>query len=146
MPSDADPVEGVVAVVIRDGRFLMIERAPGVLAAGWWCFVGGAVEGDETQKAAVVREFAEEVGGVVRPVRKIWQYQRPDGKLLLHWWLVELIRDRLRPAPTEVSAIAWLTGTEIRALPRVLVSNVAFLDAVGDRLVADAESNFGDAG
>ena len=77
--------QGVVVVGRREGRFLMIRRAPGVLAGGAWCFVGGAIEPGETQPQAVVREFAEEVGGRAQPLRKIWEYTRPDGKLVLHW-------------------------------------------------------------
>jgi len=127
--------EGVVVVVRRGNRFLMIERAAGVLAGGAWCFVGGGIEPGESQPQAVVREFAEEVGGVVEPVRKIWEYRRPDGKLLLHWWLAELRNGGLVANPAEVADLRWLTPREIEALPNVLESNLAFLDEQGRRLV-----------
>lgn len=68
--------QGVVVVVHRAGRFLMIRRTANVLAGGAWCFVGGAIEPGETQRRAVVREFAEELGGRVTPLRKIWEYTR----------------------------------------------------------------------
>ncbi len=132
---DDDFREGVVVVVRRDGRFLMIERAAGVLAGGAWCFVGGGIEPGESQAQAVVREFAEEVGGVVEPVKKIWEYRRPDGKLLLHWWLAELRSERLAANPAEVAALRWLTPAEITTLPNVLDSNLAFLEEHGRRLV-----------
>ena len=127
--------EGVIVVVVRDGRLLMVRRAPGVLAGGTWCFVGGGIEPGESQPHAVVREFREEVAGRVRPIEKVWEYTRPDGKLRLHWWLAELDADELRPDPAEVSEVRWCTPAEIQALPEVLESNVAFLREVGYRLI-----------
>lgn len=129
-------IQGVVVVVHRDGRFLMIQRAPHILAGGAWCFVGGGIEHGESQEAAVVREFREEIAGVVRPTRKLWEYTRPDGMLVLHWWLAELIEDRFVPNPAEVSQFRWCTPDEIDALPDVLASNREFLQAVGRGLIA----------
>ena len=129
----------MVVVVHRAGRFLMIRRAAGVVAGGCWCFVGGAIEPGETQPEAVVREFAEEVGGRVRPLRKVWEYARPDGKLLLHWWLAEIGEEALEPNEAEVADVRWCSPEAIEALPEVLESNVHFVRGVGRRLVgADA--------
>lgn len=119
--------EGVV-IVVRDGeRFLMIRRAEHIFAGGAWCFVGGGIEPGEPQDAAAIREFREEVGGEVRPLRKVWEYHRPDGKLLLHWWLADLAEDNLTPNPHEVAELRWCTLEEIAALPNVLESNRQFL-------------------
>jgi 8-oxo-dGTP diphosphatase len=55
------PVVCVGAVVVEDGRLLLISRgrAPG---AGLWSVPGGRVEAGETLAGAVVRELAEETG------------------------------------------------------------------------------------
>lgn len=119
--------EGVVVVVRQGDRFLMIKRAPGILAGGAWCFVGGGIEPGEPQHEAVVREFREEVGGLVQPLRKVWEYHRPDGNLLLHWWLAELIESELLANPHEVAEIRWCTLSDIAELPLVLESNRQFL-------------------
>ncbi len=119
--------EGVVVVVERGGRYLMVRRADGVIAPGAWCFVGGAIEPSESEAQAVMREFREEVGGDVRPVRRVWQYTRPDGKLQLYWWLAELVDDRLRANPAEVAELRWCTPDEMEALPQLLESNRLFL-------------------
>jgi 8-oxo-dGTP diphosphatase len=121
----------VVAVVQRDERYLLIRRAARVVVPHAWCFVGGAIEPGESQPDAVVREFAEELGGRVAPVRKIWEYTRPDGRLLLHWWEAELLGDELTPNPLEVATYRWCTVAEIAALPNLLDSNRAFLRAIG---------------
>ena len=123
--------QGVVVVVHRAGRFLMIKRAPEIIAGGAWCFVGGGIEPGESQAGAVVREFSEEVGGVVTPVRKVWEYTRPDGKLLLYWWLAELQEGVLQSNRQEVAEFRWCTPAEIEALPNVLDSNIAFISEVG---------------
>ncbi|MEP0848436.1 MAG: NUDIX domain-containing protein [Phycisphaerae bacterium] len=133
--------EGVVAVVRRGERYLVIQRAPGLIAAGAWCFVGGAIEPGESQAAAVVREFSEEVGASIRPIRKVWEYLRPDGALRLHWWLAKLVDGQLHPNEAEVSAVRWLTAAEIARLPDLLLSNGAFLSAVarGEVQLMDAD-------
>src|SRR5262252_4028980 len=94
--------EGVVVVVRRGDQFLMIRRAEGILAGGAWCFVGGGINPGEAQPDAVIREFREEVGGLVRPDRLMWEYWRPDGKLRLYWWLAHLEPGDLTPDPLEV--------------------------------------------
>ncbi len=126
---------GVVVVVLREGRLLMIRRAAGLLAGGAWCFVGGGIEPGEAEPDAVAREFSEEVGGRVTPLRKLWEYTRPDGRLILHWWLAELHDGALHPNPSEVSELRWCSPTEIRALDWVLESNLAFLDQFEERLL-----------
>jgi 8-oxo-dGTP pyrophosphatase MutT (NUDIX family) len=130
---------GVVVVVQQAGRFLVIRRAAEVLAGGAWCFVGGAIDAGELQADAAVREFREEVGGQVRPVAKVWEYDRGDG-LRLHWWLAELCGDGadLRPNPAEVAELRWCTPDEIERLPGILTGNVCFLRAVGRRLLEES--------
>lgn len=109
----------------------MIRRAPGVPAGGAWCFVGGAIEAGETQAEAVVREFAEEVGGRVRPVRKVWETRRDSDNLLLHWWLADLDGEELRANPREVDRLTWCTPDEAERLPGLLAGNREFLSRVG---------------
>jgi len=128
--------EGVVAVIRHGNRFLMVRRAPDIAAGGAWCFPGGAIESGESQQNALIREFREELGAVIRPLARIWEYLRPDG-LLLHWWLAELADQRLQPNPAEVAELRWCTFDEIQALPGILEGNLAFLRAVGPRLLAE---------
>lgn len=117
-------------MVERAGRYLIIQRAQGILAGGAWCFVGGGIDAGESQEKALIREFAEEVGGVILPVRKVWEYRRPDGGLRLHWWEARWVDGVLRANPAEVSQIRWLTPAQIEVLPDVLESNLLFLRGV----------------
>ena len=121
---------GVVAVVVREGRFLVIRRAAGVLAPGKYCFPGGGIEGDESEPVALAREMQEELGVGVQPLKRIWRSTTPWG-IALAWWLSEIEEHLpLVPNPEEVESIHWLSPTEMLALSELLESNRLFLDAV----------------
>ena len=60
-------VEVVAAVMERpDGSFLLAQRPPGKVYAGWWEFPGGKVEAGEPAERALARELHEELGIDVR--------------------------------------------------------------------------------
>jgi (d)CTP diphosphatase len=128
---DHEPVRyGVVGIVVRGGRFLVIRRSRSVEAPGAYCFPGGAIEDGETQPEALCREFREELGVSIRPIRRVWQ-SRTDWSVELAWWLAELPpRSSLQPCHKEVASTHWLTTEQIRGLPNLLSSNGQFLDAL----------------
>lgn len=130
MNSEPAVVQGVVVVVRRGERYLVIRRAAGIVAGGAWCFAGGAIEPGESQEAAVVREFREELGATVRPVARVWESLRPDGRLRLHWWQAELLDADLHPNPAEVAEARWCRLDEVAALPNLLDSNRQFLRVI----------------
>src|SRR6185295_15599550 len=54
----------VAAAVIErpDGSFLLAQRPPGKVYAGWWEFPGGKIEAGEPAEHALARELHEELG------------------------------------------------------------------------------------
>lgn len=121
---------GVVAVIPRDGLLLAIRRAEGIRAGGAWCFPGGAIEPGESIEAALVREIREELGVAIEPRRELWRWKRPDGSLLLYWWLAELATEAgaIVPDPAEVAEVRWVSPEEFACLEPVLESNLQFLE------------------
>jgi (d)CTP diphosphatase len=119
---------GAVAIVMRQGRMLVIRRARTVVAPLVYCFPGGGIEGDESEQQALVREFREEVGITLRPVRRLWECVTA-WKVHLAWWLGEVEPGAVPAAnPREVDSIHWLTPEEMAQLPDLLESNRQFLD------------------
>lgn len=119
---------GVVAVIPRGDRLLVIRRSQHVKAPGMFCFPGGAIEEGETESAALCRELREELGCEVVPRERLWQ-SVTAWQVALSWWLAELPADALlSPNPAEVESIHWFTAEELRELPLLLSSNRAFLE------------------
>lgn len=121
---------GAVGVIVRDERLLVIRRSQHVRAPGMFCFPGGGIEEGESEEAALVREFQEELGVNVCPLARLWESTTP-WRVHLAWWSVALDDARLIvPNAAEVAEVHWLTTHELRALPDLLASNHAFLDAL----------------
>ncbi len=129
IPDDPDR-RGAVAIVLREGRLLVIRRSRSVVAPLTYCFPGGGIEEGESEQEAVVREVREEIGVKVRPLRRLWQCVTA-WKVQLAWWLGELCDDAAPvPNPAEVESIHWVTPTEMLELPDLLESNREFLELV----------------
>jgi mutator protein MutT len=119
---------GVVGVLERDDRLLLIQRSDLVRAGGMWCFPGGEIERGETAGEAIVREIREELGLEVEAERKLWSLKSDDARLHLEWWKISAIAFDVRMNRAEVKAYKWLTVEEIRAHEQLLPNNLAFLD------------------
>ncbi len=86
----AQPVVGVGAVIVDDGRVLLIKRGHAPLK-GEWSLPGGAVELGESLEQALVREVREETGleVVVGPVVEIFErIQRNAGNRVEYHFVV----------------------------------------------------------
>jgi 8-oxo-dGTP diphosphatase len=130
--SESPPIRrhGVVAVAWQAGRLLVIQRSAQVVAPGAYCFPGGGIDGDETEPVALIREIQEELGLTIVPIRRVWQSVTP-WHVALAWWLVRLPEGATPvPNPAEVARCDWLTPDEMRRLPGLLESNLAFLNAL----------------
>jgi 8-oxo-dGTP diphosphatase len=108
----------VAAAVIerRDGSFLLAQRPPGKLYAGYWEFPGGKVEPGEDPARALFRELHEELGIDVERaypwIRRVFTY--PHGTVGLNFFRVTQWHGA--PHPREDQAIAWqLPGAAIAA-------------------------------
>jgi len=122
---------GVIGVVERDGRLLVIRRAEGIPKGGSWCFPGGHVELGELPKQAVVRELLEELGIHVAPTHRVGSVHVLDSRHVLAIWRVKHLAGNISPAPAEVAEVAWMTPTDIRSLTTGLASNDHVMTLLG---------------
>jgi 8-oxo-dGTP diphosphatase len=101
-------VEVAAAVIQRaGGSFLLAQRPPGKVYAGYWEFPGGKVEPGEPAAQALARELHEELGIDVETAHpwltRVFTY--PHATVRLNFFRVT--RWRGEPHPREEQAIVW---------------------------------------
>src|SRR4051812_34973164 len=91
-PALQEEVIEVAAAVIQrgDGSFLLAQRPPGKVYAGYWEFPGGKIEPGEDGAQALARELHEELGIDIAPpypwISRIYTY--PHGTVRLQFFRV----------------------------------------------------------
>ena len=141
------PIVGVGAVVVDQGRVLLIERANEPLK-GEWSLPGGALELGETLEEGVVREVLEETGLRVEPVRVAKAFDRisrdDHGRVRYHFVLVDFLchlsdgqsADGVRCASDAVRA-RWATVAELEEVRDFTVQVIQAALAMDEELRRD---------
>ncbi|MBL8539379.1 MAG: Nudix family hydrolase [Betaproteobacteria bacterium] len=124
------PIEVAAAVLIdASGRFLLAQRPPGKVYAGYWEFPGGKVESGETPRQALDRELVEELGIAVRTAYP-WitlSFRYPHAFVRLRFFRVLAWAGELHPH--EGQAVAWQRVDRVDVAP-VLPANGPVLRAL----------------
>ena len=117
-----NPLVGVGAVIVQDGRVLLIRRGQAPLL-GEWSLPGGVLECGETLREAVVREAREETGLEVESSEMLGVYERvirsEDGRVRYHYVLIDFL---CRPvagdlkAGSDASDVRWFASEELPGL------------------------------
>jgi 8-oxo-dGTP diphosphatase len=113
------PIVGVLAVVLRGEKALVVRRANPPMA-GRWGFPGGVLELGETVAAGAMRELLEETGVVADPIGPLTVIDTIDrdqeGRVRFHYTLVA-VRARWRSgegiAADDADEVAWLSRADI---------------------------------
>jgi 8-oxo-dGTP diphosphatase len=113
------PIVGVLAVVMRGDRVLVVRRTNPPLS-GRWGFPGGVLELGETVAQGAMRELAEETGVIAEaagPLTVIDTIDRDqEGRVRYHYTLVAVIghwRSGEGVPGDDADEVAWLTRGEI---------------------------------
>lgn len=115
------PIVGVGAVILREGRVVLVRRGREPLR-GQWSLPGGALELGETLTAGVVREVLEETGLVVRPLSLAGVFDRilpgENGRPQYHYVLVDYLCEPESGelcAGGDASEVCWCSADELES-------------------------------
>ncbi len=115
----AHPVVGVGAVVVRDGKALIIKRAHEP-RKGEWSLPGGLLELGESLQDAARREIKEEtsldveVGPVIETFDRV--HRDDQGRVRYHFVIVDFVcwPNRGEAVPgSDAEGVAWVAPDEI---------------------------------
>jgi ADP-ribose pyrophosphatase YjhB (NUDIX family) len=116
------PVVGVGAVILREGRVLIVRRANPPLQ-GQWSIPGGALDLGEKLRDGVAREVREETGLEVEvgPVLDVFDSIFPDaeGRTQYHYVLIDYLCRPLSgtaTAASDASELRWARPDELETL------------------------------
>ena len=111
------PLIGVGAVVVDEGRVLLVRRGTEPLR-GQWSLPGGLLELGESLTNGVVREVREETGLIVEPVELIElldRIHREGERVRYHYviadYLCRLVGGALKAA-SDADAVRWVERAE----------------------------------
>lgn len=137
-------IEVVSALIVRDGRALLIQRRP---KPGWpsldyvFATPGGKVERGESHAHALVRELSEELGLTLDPsvIGQVVYLARVGPPVLpcdvvLTCYVVDWSDVRGTPAVLDgVEGFAWFSADELRTM-RLAPADLSGLSAICDCL------------
>jgi mutator protein MutT len=116
------PLVGVGAVIVRDGRVLLVRRGQAPLL-GEWSLPGGVLECGETLREATVREAREETGLIVKTGELLGVYERvilsEDGRVRYHYVLIDFLCRAVAgdlKAGSDAADVRWLDSDELDSL------------------------------
>ena len=138
------PLIGVGAVIVDQGRVLLVQRGREPLK-GHWSLPGGMVELGESLQAGVIREVEEETGLLVEPVELIELLDRihRDGERVRYHYVIADYLCRVTggelKAASDADAVRWVERKEWNKSDSgdLAVEGALVLDPVTVRVIED---------
>jgi 8-oxo-dGTP diphosphatase len=129
------PVVGVGAVVIKDGKVLLVKRGVDP-KKGLWAIPGGSLKLGETLQEGAEREIMEETGIIIRAKEPVYSFdffeRDGDGRIRFHYVIVDMMADyiggEVQGADDALEA-RWVSQDELKYL-EVSRNTLKILDAL----------------
>jgi ADP-ribose pyrophosphatase YjhB (NUDIX family) len=136
------PLIGVGAVIVSEGRVLLVQRGREPMK-GHWSLPGGLVELGESLEVGVIREVEEETGLLVEPVELIElldRIHREGERIRYHYVIADylcLVKGGALKAASDADAVRWVERTEWNRpyLGDLSVEGALVLDPVTVRVI-----------
>jgi ADP-ribose pyrophosphatase len=117
------PIVGVGAIVVRDGKVLLVKRAAAP-SRGLWAIPGGSLELGESLQSGAEREILEETGILIKAGAPVYTFdflEYDDHKRLQYHFVIvdmeaEYVGGDVRAADDALDA-RWLSPDDLREMP-----------------------------
>jgi len=116
------PLVGVGAVIIENGRVVLVKRLHPPLQAEW-SIPGGVLEVGELVRDAAIREAREETGLIVEPGELLGVYDRvlrdAEKRVQYHYVLIDFLCRRVSgdlAAASDAAEVRWFGWEELPGL------------------------------
>ncbi len=134
--SAIDAMDVALAIVRRDGLWLVDRRADEDRFAGLWEFPGGKIQPGETAEVAAVRECAEETSLQVEPVGRleVVEHDYDTLRVRLHPVLCRAVCGAAFPRDRAVVEVRWVDDATLASLDMPAANRSIIADLLGERM------------
>jgi len=132
--AEIHPTPGVGAVIVEDGRLLLIRRGRGAYL-DHWAVPGGRQRRGETMREAVVREVHEETGLTVEVGDPLWAGDIMDDEQppVYHYTVVDFaatVTGGRLEAGDDAAEVRWVPMGDVRSMS-LTPTMIDLLDRLG---------------
>jgi mutator protein MutT len=126
------PIQVGIGLIRRGDCFLVRQRLPGAVYAGFWEFPGGKCEPGEDPARAAARECFEETGlaVVVGPLRRVTTHRYPHG--LVELFFHDCVTAEPGSEPADDSGFRWVAAADLAGLRFPEANGAVIAELIGE--------------
>jgi A/G-specific adenine glycosylase len=107
-------IDAVIAIIIKDGKYLIQQRPSKGLLADLWEFPGGKVEAGETAPEALKRELQEELGVNLTHHKHLFDVTHFYTQFRIQ---LKVFQCTVNPAPKSAKTRLWVKCSQLNRYP-----------------------------